>query len=209
MTTMRPVLQVYPPGGFDLWSVVKSEDGHLELGGDLTPAEVGTAMMRFIGYNDVEPQDSRTRPSDPLGSYLYGILALNPASAVAPGGLRAVSPTGVVFTPGCCSSTDAWRGLRHVVEGTGWADFGHDPSPHAERHGDLIRLTTDTETDDSPTIDLPIAECRHLLTQVARDLTAFHALAAKWLTHHLPAHADHIATALALALDLEPTSTVD
>lgn len=58
MIAMRPVLEMNTPDGFGLWPVVETERfGFLPLGGDLSPAEVGTALMRIAACNDVDPAD--------------------------------------------------------------------------------------------------------------------------------------------------------
>lgn len=45
---MQPVLEIHTSDGFDLWPVAEIEPfGFLALGGRLSPAEVGTAVMRI------------------------------------------------------------------------------------------------------------------------------------------------------------------
>ena len=53
---MQPVLEIYTPDGFDLWPIAEIEPfSFLPLSGDLSPAEVGTAVMRVAGCNDIDP----------------------------------------------------------------------------------------------------------------------------------------------------------
>lgn len=233
---MQPVLEIYTPDGFDLWPVAEVEPfGFLPLSGALSPAEVGTAVMRVADYNDVNGTDDASaeaasasaplsapfsasdsdsdsdlspRPPDPLGSFLHGLLTCE--HVIASGGLRVTDDsTGVTFQPGCCDGLEDWRDWHRLVDddGHGLVGFGHDPvSPTAERFGDTVRLTMNMEQSDSPVIELGVSELRHLLTGVERDLTAFLALAAAWSSEHLPSHHTAVTSAIARALDLpEPT----
>lgn len=204
--SMQPVLESHRPDGFDLWPVTEVERfGYLALSGGLTPAEVGMAVMRIAGCNDIDPEDDGRplRPADPVGSFLHGLLTCD--ALVAGGGLRvADSGTGVVLLPGCCSGLEEWRDWYAVLDGSGPAFFGHDPSPAVERLGDIVRLTVDAEQDDSAVVMVHVDELRHLLAKVERDLLDFHALASDWLHRHLPAHAAPVAAALGRVLDVSP-----
>ncbi|WP_328677536.1 hypothetical protein OG905_25520 [Streptomyces sp. NBC_00322] len=122
---------------------------------------------------------------------------------LSPGGLRVTdTATGITLLPGCCNGLEQRRDWLEVVEGDGGAFFGHAPSPLAERLGDTLRLTVDAEQDDSPVIELRVAELRHLLVGAERDLADFLGLAADWAAQHLPNHATSVTVALARALDL-------
>lgn len=202
--TMQPVLEVYTPDGFALWPVAEVESfGYLALSGELTPLEVGTAVMRIASWNDLDPEDGvrPPRPADPLGSFLHGLLTVD--TLFAAGGLRVTdSATGVAFLPGCCSGLEDWREWYQVLEGSGQVWFGHDPDPCAERHGETVRLTVDAEQNDSPVIELPAADLRRLLAGAEHDLAGFLALAADWADQNLPRHAAPVIAALARALDL-------
>ncbi|WP_406416109.1 hypothetical protein OH809_40235 [Streptomyces sp. NBC_00873] len=58
----------------------------------------------------------------------------------ASGGLQITdTATGTTLLPGCCNELDERRHWLEVVDGNGWASFGHDPSPLAERHGEVVR----------------------------------------------------------------------
>ncbi|MER5966540.1 hypothetical protein [Streptomyces sp. NPDC002057] len=206
---MQPVLETYAPDGFALWPVAETEPfGYLTLSGGLTSAEVGTAVMRIAACNDIDPaphaaDDRPPRPTDPLGSFLHGLLTFD--SPFAAGGLRvADSSTGATLLAGCCNGLEEWRAWYTVIGGGGPVSFGHDPDPVAELFGDTVRLTVDVEHNDSPVIELPPVALRHLLDGVERDLTGFLTLATDWASHHLPDHAAPVAAALARALDLPP-----
>jgi len=205
--TMQPVVEVHPPDGFALWPVAEvGSFGYLALSGELTPLDVGTALMCIAGYNDVDPgpdDDRPPRPADPLASFLHGLLTFDPVFAA--GGMRVTDgATGVVFLPGCCQGVEEWRDWYEVFDGRGQAGFGHDPDPLAERRGETVRLTVDCGREDSPVIELPAAHLRCLLAGAERDLAGFLALAAGWAAEHLPRHAAPVIAALARALDLQP-----
>jgi hypothetical protein len=54
--------------------------------------------------------------------------------------------TGTTLLPGCCNELDERRNWLEVVDGNGWAFFGHDPSPLAERHSEVVRLNVGRPT---------------------------------------------------------------
>ncbi|MCX4753598.1 hypothetical protein [Kitasatospora purpeofusca] len=202
---MQPVLDFWDTDGFELWPVAEV-DPYLTLHGRLAPAEVGTAVMRIVGFNDLDPEPRERprrppRPREPLDSFLHGLLTFD--SLYAAGGLRVTdSITGTTFLPGCCAGIGEWRDWFGVLDDGGATWFGHNPVAQVERAGDTVRLLLDAELDDGPVIELPAAEARRLLAGVERDLTAFHALAAEWAALHLPDHAGPVTAALADALDL-------
>ncbi|MGW1995302.1 hypothetical protein [Embleya sp. NPDC001921] len=201
---MQPVLEIHTPDGFDLWPVAQIEPfGFLALGGGLSPAEVGTAVMRIAGCNDIDPDGDRpARPADALGSFLHGLLTFD--HLFAAGGLRVTDDAaGVTFLPGCCDGLEDWRDWHGLVDGNALLGFGHDPvSPVAERFGDTVRLTVDAEMSDSPVIELSVAELRHLLAGAERDMADFLALATDWASGHLPGRRAAVTAALARVLDL-------
>ncbi|MEU9377607.1 hypothetical protein AB0D94_28075 [Streptomyces sp. NPDC048255] len=208
---MQPVLEMFAPDGFDLWPVAEVESfGYLPLGGGLSPAEVGTAVMHIAiaGCNDIDPDGDRpTRPADALDRFLHGLLTCD--NLFAAGGLRVTDhSTGVTFLPGCCDGLEDWRDWHQFVDGGSLLGFGHDPvSPVAERFGDTVRLTVNADQSDSPVIELSVTELRHLLAGAERDLADFLALAADWASKHLPRHCTSVTAALARVLDLPAPAT--
>ncbi|WP_326816314.1 hypothetical protein [Streptomyces sp. NBC_01762] len=124
-------------------------------------------------------------------------------SLYASGGLQVTDTvTGATLVPGCCNGLEEWRDWLQVIDADGWASFGHDPSPIAERIGDTVRLTADAEADESLLIELPVAELRQLLEGAERDLTDFLHLAAAWTVRYLSDRALEVSGALARTLDL-------
>lgn len=115
---MQPVLEMYQPKEFTLWSVAWPKPfGYLPLSGMLDPVEVGTAVMRIAEVNDVDPEDDRPpRPADPLGAFLHGLLTME--QLFAPGGLRITdTETGTTLVPGCCSGIEDSREWFTVIDG--------------------------------------------------------------------------------------------
>ncbi|MER8047452.1 hypothetical protein [Streptomyces sp. NPDC094032] len=200
---MQPVLEMYVPDGFGLWPLAAVEPfAFLPLSGELSSAEVGAAVARIAGCNDIDPGGDRPpRPADALSSFLHGLLTFD--ELFAAGGLRVTDhSTGITFLPGCCNGLEDWRDWREVTEGAGRTAFGHDPDPVAERIGSTVRLTVDSEQRDSPVIELPVTDLRHLLDAVERDLADFLTLAADWAFLHLPDRCAPVTAALARVLDL-------
>ena len=206
---MQPVLEIHPSDGFALWPVADVErSGWLSLSGELAPLEVATAVMRIAECNDIDPvdDDRPPRPTDPLRSFLHGLLTFD--SLFVSGGMRVTDTSrGTTFLPGCCSGPGEWRDWRKAVDGSGHADFGHDPAPLAECLGDTVRLTVDAEQGDSPVIELPAMELSDLTDRAERDLTGFLAVAFDWVSQHLPDLRAPVTAALARALDI-PASAV-
>ncbi|SFT21732.1 hypothetical protein [Streptomyces sp. ok210] len=205
---MQPVLEVSAADDFALWPVREHESyGYLVLNGELTPAEVGTAVMQIADCNDFEPEEEHGPcPTDSLGTFLHGLLTM--PDLFAAGGFRVTDKaTDIVFVePGCRNGLETWRDWLEVLNGTGYSYFGHDPSSTAERLGDIVRLTLDAhETDSSPVIELSVDQIRTLVTGAQQDLQDFLSLAETWAEQHLPAYAAAVTVALARALDLAPT----
>ncbi|MFF0739049.1 hypothetical protein ACFYVL_01505 [Streptomyces sp. NPDC004111] len=212
---MQPVLEILAADDFALWPVVPYESwGYLVLNGQLTPEEVGTAVMRIARCNDFEPEEEHgPRPTDPLGVFLHGLLTM--PDLFAAGGFRVLdTTTATVFVePGCCNGLETWRDWLEMLDGDGSASFGHDPSSMAERVGDVVRLTFDAYgtdgmdgadgADGSPVIQLPVDHVRTLVEGAQQDLEDFLNLAGTWAEQHLPAPAA-VTAALARALDLAP-----
>ncbi|OKI94663.1 hypothetical protein AMK10_15350 [Streptomyces sp. CB02058] len=204
MIVMRPVLEISPSDGFALWPVAGVRPfHHLPLSGELSATEVATAVMGIAACNDLDPEhDGRPpRPTDPLDSFLHGLLTFE--DLFVAGGLRVVDTVnGVEFLPGCCSGLEEWRAWAGVVDGSGSPSFGHDPDPLAERVGDVVRLVVDAERSDSEVIELSVTDYRHLVEGAGRDLADFLALAMSWVSENLPTRSAQVNAALARALDL-------
>ncbi|MEU6275739.1 hypothetical protein ABZ871_25495 [Streptomyces populi] len=205
---MQPVLEISAADDFALWPVGEHESyGYLVLNGELNPAEVGTAVKQIADCNDFEPEEEHGPcPTDPLGVFLHGLLTM--PDLFAAGGFRVTdNATDTVFVePGCCNGLETWRDWLEVLDGTGCAYFGHDPSSVAEHIGDVVRLTLDAHgADGSSVIELSVDQVRRLVAGAQQDLQDFLRLAGTWTEQHLPAHAAAVTAALARALDLATT----
>ncbi len=113
---MQPVLEISAAEDFALWPVGEHESyGHLVLNGEITPVEVGTAVMRIAAWNGFEPEEKHGQcPTDLLSAFLHGLLTM--PDLVAAGGFRVTDTTaGTVFVePGSCNGpvTHALAQLR-------------------------------------------------------------------------------------------------
>ncbi|MFD0277937.1 hypothetical protein ACFVHB_29070 [Kitasatospora sp. NPDC127111] len=221
---MQPVLEIRTSEEFTLWPVGAHEPyAFLPLSGSMDPADVGTAVLSLVEGNDVDEEDDAddaddaggdddggpraengpVRPADPLGALLHGLFVGE--YLYAAGGFRVTdTATGVTLVPGCCNGLEEWRDWLRVLDGDGYASFGHDPTPEARREGETVRLTPDAGVDGAPVIELSVTELRRLVAGAEADLVAFLALADTWAADHLPDHREPLAAALARALDLAP-----
>lgn len=206
MIVVQPVLEIGTADGFTLWPVAEREPfTFMPLHGALPAAEVGTAVMTVAAYNslvedDADPPD---RSGDPVEDFLQGLLTEDEVQA--PGGLRVTDTAGgLVVRPGCCSDLEDWREWLEVLDGTGDVWLGHDPSPLAERRGDVIRLTVDATRDDGRVFDVAADALRDGITGAERDLAEFLRAAADWSAVQLPGHTPALVAALARAVGMPP-----
>jgi hypothetical protein len=195
--SMQPVLEICRHEGFDFWPIAEIEPrSFMALGGTLTSAEVGTAVMGLaIANGDLEAE------AESRAEVLHGLLTFD--SLFAPGGFRVIdSATGTTLLPGCCNGLEERQDWYDLLDGRDLVGFGHDPAPSARRRGEQVRLTVDTDQDDSPTIDLSIAELRTLVAGAERDIADFLVVATEWVARHLPEHAQPVSAALVRAMAL-------
>jgi hypothetical protein len=165
VATLQAVLEVNPLPDNVPWPVadVPTWDW-LPLNGSLTDEETGLFFAALAGYLQI-PATSAAAVVDSLAT----------AEAVmVPGGLRPLDPaSGTTVVPGCCAGLEEWRTWRILLTGAS-TDFGHDPTPFAERRGDVMRVWQDREPElTEPFVDLPLAALPELLDGVRRDLTGF------------------------------------
>ncbi|MER5629558.1 hypothetical protein [Streptomyces nitrosporeus] len=110
---MQPVLETSAAEDFALWPVGEHESyGYFVLNGELTPAEVGTAVMRIAAWNDFEPEEKHGQcPTDPLSAFLHGLLTM--PDLFAAGGFRVTDTTaGTVFVEPASTSSYGHGALR-------------------------------------------------------------------------------------------------
>ncbi|MFD6798612.1 hypothetical protein [Streptomyces cyaneofuscatus] len=201
---MQPVLEIFASDDFALWPVGEHDSsGYLVLNRKLTPAEVGTAVMRIADCNDFEPgEEHGPCLTDPLGTFLHGLLTV--PDLFAADGFRSTGTTiGTVFVEPGCNGLETRRDWLDVLDGTGCAHFGHDPSSTAERVGDTVRLTHDAYgTNGSPVSELPADQVCRLVAEAQQDLQDLLCLAGAWAEQCLPVHATPVTADLARSLDL-------
>ncbi|MFE0627936.1 hypothetical protein ACFW3D_13325 [Streptomyces sp. NPDC058864] len=206
MIVVQPVLEIGTTDGFALWPVAEWEPfTFMPLHGALPAAELGTAVMTVAAYNGLAADDADLpdRSRDPVEDFLQGLLTEDEVQA--PGGLRVTDTTdGSVLRPGCCNGLEDWREWLDVLDGTGDVWLGHDPSPLAERHGDVVRLTVDAGRDDSPAFDVAADVLRDGITGDERDLAEFLRAATGWAAVHVPGHTPALVAALARAVGMPP-----
>ncbi|WP_431953479.1 hypothetical protein [Actinacidiphila sp. bgisy167] len=206
MIVVQPVLELATADGFALWPVAeRAPFTFMPLHGAMSEAEVGTAAMTIAAYNHVRVDDEAppTRPLDPVEYFVKALL--DGRDVQAPGGLQVADPLGgVVLRPGCCNGLEEWRDWFDVLDGPGHAGFGHDPSPLAERHGDTVLLTVDTQRDDSPVLAVDIDVLRRGIEGAERDLAGFLRAAAAWAAARLAGHAVPVVAALARGIGMPP-----
>ncbi|MGW5738456.1 MULTISPECIES: hypothetical protein [Streptomyces] len=171
MLIMDAILETHGAEGFVLWGVAEpSEERLLRLSGDLSERQVGTAMAVLAEYGKGPrvPGENDARDGMELVRRLVAAECV-----VAPGGLRVRdTATGVTVLPGCCFGLENWRDWIELLDG-GEPWFGHDPEPHAEHLGAVIRMWPDAAHPEATPVDIPRAELRRLLGSVQDDLVAF------------------------------------
>lgn len=208
MIVVQPVLEIEIADGFALWPVAEWKPfTFMPLHAALTADEVGAAVMTVAAYyrTQADEEAAPTRSVDPVGHFVRALL--DREDVQAPGGLRVTDTTGgAVLRPGCCGGLEEWRETwRDVLDGDGvW--LGHDPSPLAERHGDVVRLTVDARRDDSPAFEVAVDVLRRGVAGAERDLAGFLGAAADWVAVRLPEHTPALVGALARAVGMPPPS---
>ncbi|MFF4990235.1 hypothetical protein ACFY19_23850 [Streptosporangium saharense] len=194
MITVEVVLESDDAVGFTAWPIAEpSNDRFLSLSGQMSPAEVGSAMAVIFSYNglSVEPV------TDLTGAQLEQHLA-EAGALIAPGGLRfRDSITNAQVVPGCCFGLENWRDWLEVMRGQElW--LGHSPAHRLEHSGQFIRLTQDG-WDDCPslTVEIDVNELPGLLASAQQQLRGFLKLAQQWSADVVP----QMTVSLVAALD--------
>ncbi|WP_433437164.1 hypothetical protein [Nonomuraea sp. CA-141351] len=193
MVIVDVVLETYDAVDFTAWPIAeRSSDRLLALSGQMSPAEVGTAMAAIFSYNGIPV----VHTADMTGAYLEQHLA-EAEALIAPGGLRFRDTiTDVNVSPGCCFGLENWRDWWIVARGQeAW--LGHDPTPHITHAGHVIQLRQhDQGLPPSPPIEITRSELSSLLTTAQQQLTGFLNVAQQWATATTPGLADRLISAL-------------
>ncbi|MFD1536228.1 hypothetical protein [Nonomuraea guangzhouensis] len=192
MIIVDVVLETYDAVGFTAWPIAEpSSDRLLALSGQMSPAEVGTAMAVIFKYNHIPV----VHAADMTEAHLEQHLAQREA-LIAPGGLRfRDATTNVEVTPGCCFGLENWRDWWDVVHGQEpW--LGHDPTPHIQHNGQVIQLRQDGLDTPAPPIEITRSELSNLLTTAQQRLTGFLNLAQRWTAGTTPGLAGRLIAVL-------------
>ncbi|MFB4284399.1 hypothetical protein ACBJ59_54615 [Nonomuraea sp. MTCD27] len=193
MVIVDVVLETYDAVDFTAWPIAEpSSDRLLALSGQMSPAEVGTAMAVIFSYNRL--------PVEPVASLTQAHLEQHLAEAealIAPGGLRfRDTGTGVEVAPGCCFGLENWRDWWDVPLGQEtW--LGHAPTTQLEHQGQTIRLRQGHQ-DDTPVhaIEFAFGELQRLLISAQQQLSGFLELVQRWATNIAPGLTDSLITVL-------------
>ncbi|MEV4016898.1 hypothetical protein AB0J35_41035 [Nonomuraea angiospora] len=188
---MDAVLETYGTADFTAWPVAEPpQDGILALSGQMSPAEVGTAMAVVFSYAGI--------PTAPI-SDLHHLLDRHLAEAetlLAPGGLRVRdTATNAEILPGCCCGLESWREWRDVLRKQHiW--LGHDPDTGLEYIAGAVRLKQEPRSPLSPMheVEIRLDDLPALLTTVHLRLQGFLGLVGRWASETTPRAADRLVT---------------
>ncbi|MEU7834515.1 MULTISPECIES: hypothetical protein [unclassified Nonomuraea] len=189
MVIVDVVLETYDAVDFTAWPIAEpSSDRLLALSGQMSPAEVGTAMAVIFSYNHIPVVHAAGMTDAHLEQHLAERQVL-----IAPGGLRfRDTTTNVNVSPGCCFGLENWRDWWSVVHGQEtW--LGHDPTPQVTHNGQILQLRQD---DQGVPIEITRSELSDLLATAQQRLTGFLDLAQRWATAAAPGLADRLISAL-------------
>ncbi|MBG0819303.1 hypothetical protein HS048_00800 [Planomonospora sp. ID91781] len=190
MVIVEVVLETYDAVDFTAWPIAEpSRDRLLALSGQMSPAEVGTAMAVIFSYNGIPV----THAADLTEAHLEQHLA-EAECLIAPGGLRFHdTTTDVSVSPGCCFGLENWRDWWDVACGQeSW--LGHDPTPHITHAGHIIQLRQHDE--DASPIEITRGELSGLLTTAQQYFSGFLNLARRWAATTTPGLAGQLTSAL-------------
>ncbi|MFI6601417.1 hypothetical protein ACIBHX_34650 [Nonomuraea sp. NPDC050536] len=189
------VLETGATTGFTAWPVAEpAKDRFLALSGQMSQAEVGTAMAVIFRYGDI--------PTAPI-SDLHDLLDRHLAEAealLAPGGLRVRDATAnAEILPGCCCGLESWREWRNVLHKKDiW--LGHDPGTDLEYLAGVVRLQqeSDPRALHSPNheVEIHLDDLPALLATVHLRLQGFLGLVHQWASETTPRAADRLVAIL-------------
>jgi len=149
----------------------------IRLSGGCTEAEVGSVIAQLVKYNLGEPE-----------STAVGLLARVVAaqSLRLPGGVQACAGEREI-NPSCCCGLEGWRAWSECLESGPSPWMGHDPAPHIEWAGELVRVWSDggqSAVADAVAVGFGRGRFVAELSRVERDLRAFLPRLAEWASAH-------------------------
>jgi hypothetical protein len=206
------VLETSETAGFTAWPIAEPPAGDhvLALSGQMTPAEVGTAMAVIFRYDDI--------PAGPIGE-LHHLLDRHLVAAgalIAPGGLRVRDmTTGAEILPGCCCGLGNWREWRNVLHKGEDLWLGHDPGTDLEYVVGTVRLRQEPGARSLPSstnpsssnpsrneVEIRLDEVPALLIAAHLRLRGFLDLVRRWAGEAAPQAADRLVTILDESFDI-------
>ncbi|SEH01101.1 hypothetical protein SAMN05444920_11931 [Nonomuraea solani] len=184
MIHIDAVLETYGATGFTAWPIAEPAGPLLALSGQMSPAEVGTAMAIIFDHGDIP-----TAPLDDL-HHLMDRHLIDAEALTAPGGLRVTdTATRAELLPGCCCGLEDWREWRDVLHGEDiW--LGHDPGTEFAFMGGAVRLRQGHE------VEIRLDDLPALLDTVRLQLQGFLGLVGRWAGEIAPASAGRLVTVL-------------
>jgi hypothetical protein len=193
---IEAVLEIDETAAFTAWPIAEAAtDRFLALSGQMSTAEVGTAMAVIFRYGDI--------PITPI-SDLHHLLDRHLAKAealVAPGGLRVRDTiTNAEILPGCCCGLEDWREWRHVLHKKDiW--LGHDPNTDLQYIVGAVRLRQETHGSRLVhsavhEVEIQLDDLPRLLASVHLRLQGFLSLVHRWARETTPRAADRLVTLL-------------
>ncbi|MCA2189925.1 hypothetical protein [Nonomuraea cavernae] len=191
MIRIDAVLETDGTADFTAWPIAApAEDGVLALSGQMSPAEVGTAMAIIFCYGEIP-----TAPINDLHHLLDRHLA-DAEALLAPGGLRVRdTATKAEIRPGCCCGLENWREWRNLLHKKGiW--LGHDPNTDLEYIAGAVRLRQESGPGSPPSpryeVEVQLDDLPALLTAVHLRLQGFLGLVRQWAGETSPRAADRL-----------------
>ncbi|MGW3352627.1 hypothetical protein ACWDA3_55850 [Nonomuraea rubra] len=198
---MDAVLDADGTADFTAWPVAgPPEGGVVVLSGQMSPAEVGTAMAVIFRYGDL--------PAAPVND-LHRLLDRHLADAealIAPGGLRVRdTATQAEILPGCCCGLENWREWRSLLRGEPiW--LGHSPGTELEFVGGVVRLRQESGPGSLPAsqheVEIRLDDFPALLATAHLQLKGFLGLVRRWASETSPRAADRLVAILGENFDI-------
>ncbi|MFI0446900.1 hypothetical protein [Actinomadura sp. 6N118] len=184
------VLETYfDAAQFTGWPIAQPSSDHiLVLSGQMSRAEVGTAMAVLFDYTGV--------PAEPLAElhHLMDRHLVEAETLGLPGGLRLRDTvTRAQIVPGCCCGVEEWRDWREILYGDDEIWLGHGLGTTVQIENGVVRLHQ-IPLPEYPlhTLEIELGELAVLLASVHRRLQGFLGLVGEWAGQVSPEAADRL-----------------
>jgi len=202
---IEPVIETSDARGFTAWPVsARPGPRDLALSGELTPADIGTAIAVIAVYNHDHITPPGEEDDHPAPARLIQRIT-QAESLIAPGGLRVRdTATGLTVNPGCCCGLEDWQEWNQAAAGQSpW--LGHSPAPWTEYLGHAIRVWPDGGDEPAGAappagvlpIEIPASDLPRLIASAHQQLQRFLDLLEPWALPLAGSAAGSLAPALA------------